>query len=58
MCTVYTPTHKLNLHLPAAVVGEGRMVVIQFQLTPLAKKKRQSEGDIQDVLNNLEISVS
>ena len=54
-----TLTNKLNLHRLAAVIGEGRMVVIQFQLTPLAKKKkRQSEGVIQEVLDNLEILVS
>ena len=49
---------KLYSYHPIAVIGEGIMVVIQFQIRMLEEAKRQAEGDIQDLLNNIENSVS
>ena len=55
---IHMSTLKLILCPPSAAIGEGIMVVIQFELIFLEDRKRQSENDIQDLLHNIEVSVS
>ena len=49
---------KTNSHHPAAVIGDGILVVIRLQVKLLGTDRREAEDDTQDLLNNVEISVS
>ena len=49
---------KTNSHHPAAVIGDGVLVVIRLQVRLLGTDRRETEDDTQDLLNSVEISVS
>ena len=53
----YTST-KTNSHHPAAVIGDGILVVIRLQVRLLGTDRRETEDNTQDLLNSVEISVS